>query len=338
MASTNLTYSGATGVLNAKAEVTEVTTTGMTRQVRLRLCVYAVDYGEGRNGSYSVKCSNAGVDMSTACVITGSELDIFDKTFTVYLTSDFTTAIIDLSFKAQVYSASAGGYRTIEGTITRLTLTEYIPEYTLSVSTGIGSSILVERSSSNYASTGTLTDGDSIYDGDVLQVSFSALTGYKLKTQTVNGSAFTSGESFTVSGAVTIASVAEVLSYILSINAGTGSTVTVNRTSSPKQGASTGELSNGATIYYSDALKITFATGAGYEITEHTVNGVVFASGGTHTVTGAVSVVVAVMLLGLVYIDSGTAYDRYLVYIDNGTGWDMYAPYIDNGTSWDLYS
>ena len=41
-------------------------------------------------------------------------------------------------------------------------------------------------------------------------------------------------------------------------------------------------------------------------------------------------------LNGLIYIDDGTKFNRYIVYIDNGTGWDMYMPYIDNGSSWDI--
>ena len=82
-----------------------------------------------------------------------------------------------------------------------------------------------------------------------------------------------------------------VASYALSISAGTGSTITVLRTSSPKGGGSTGALANGAKIYYSDVLKITFGAGSNYNLNTHTVNGSTFASGGSHTVAKAVSVV-----------------------------------------------
>lgn len=82
-----------------------------------------------------------------------------------------------------------------------------------------------------------------------------------------------------------------VASYTLSISAGTGSTITVNRTSSPKGGGATGNLSNGAKIYYSDVLKISFGAGSNYNLGTHTVNGSTFTSGGSHTVTKAVSVV-----------------------------------------------
>ena len=77
--------------------------------------------------------------------------------------------------------------------------------------------------------------------------------------------------------------------YGLSISAGTGSSVTVNRTSSPK--GSTGNLSAGTKkLYYGDKLQISFTPSTNYSITTHTVNGAAFTSGGTHTVSGDVAV------------------------------------------------
>lgn len=425
MASTNLSYSGHTGVIKAKAYITEITTSGTSRQVRLRLAVYSADYSSGRDGYYSVDCSTTGTDTgSVSCVISGSELDIFDETFTVSLNSDNTTASIDLSFEAKLYSSSAGGYRTISGTITKLTLTEYIPKNTLSISAGTGSSITVTRLSSDYDSTGTLYNGSTIYSGDVLQITFSKSTGYDLSTHTVNGSTFTSGDSITVSGSISVISTASVRSYKLtidedagtiitvertssplqdastgdlsdgdsiyysdvlkitfsaetgynldahtvdgstftsgktktvnaavsveatatvqsfklSLSSGVGSTITVNRTKSPLQGASTGNLSNGETIYYADVLMLSFSATAGYEIKEQTVNGEDFYSGDTHTVTANVTIVTITNTLGLVFIDNGTTLEAYLIYIDNGESWEQYIPYVDNGTSWDMCS
>lgn len=77
--------------------------------------------------------------------------------------------------------------------------------------------------------------------------------------------------------------------YTLSMSAGTGSSITVNRTSSPAGG--TGNLSAGAKkLYYGDKLKITFTPSSNYSITTHTVNSSTFTSGNTHTVTGNVTV------------------------------------------------
>lgn len=138
--------------------------------------------------------------------------------------------------------------------------------------------------------------------------------------------------------APTLRIVTETTSYKLTTSAGTGSTITVNRLSSPLGGGATGSLSSGATIYHSDVLQIIFTASAGYELVTHTVNGSAFASGSNHTVSSNVTVAATAKLLGLVRIDNGTAFDMYLVYIDNGTDWDMYIPYIDNGSGWDLLS
>ncbi len=246
--------------------------------------------------------------------------------------------------------------------------------HTLTISAGSNSAITVNRTSSNYGgATGALSNGATIYTGDVLKITYSASTGYSVGTHTVNGSTFTSGSNYTVSGNTTVVSTANINSYTLTANAGDGtipatsgwtiasgsktatksvnynatygtlptptranyrfdgwytaasggsavssstkmgtsnttiyahwtliaysltvsagsnSTITVNRTSSPN-GGSTGNLSNGATIYTNDVLNITFSASTGYSVETHTVNGSTFTSGNTHTVSGDVSV------------------------------------------------
>lgn len=169
-----------------------------------------------------------------------------------------------------------------------------IPVYTLSVTAGTGSSVSVNRTSSGYASTGVITNGARLYRGDTLKITFTASSGYAISTHTVNGSAFTSGSSHTVSGNVAVAAAA-LAAYTLTISAGTGSTIAVNRTSS--QCAATGSLSNNAKIYSGDKLKITFAAGANYAIDTHTVNGAAFTSGNTHTVSGNTTVAATARVL-----------------------------------------
>lgn len=83
--------------------------------------------------------------------------------------------------------------------------------------------------------------------------------------------------------------------YSLSTSAGTGSSITVSRTSSGY--ASTGNLSNGARLYKGDTLKITFTPSTNYAISTHTVNGSTFTSGGTHTVSANVAVVATAQVL-----------------------------------------
>lgn len=86
--------------------------------------------------------------------------------------------------------------------------------------------------------------------------------------------------------------------FSLTIQAGANSTVTVNRTSSPNQHASTGNITSGGIVYYGDTLTITATPASGYKLVSFTINGTEYASGQTSavsqtiTVTGAVSVVI----------------------------------------------
>ena len=87
--------------------------------------------------------------------------------------------------------------------------------------------------------------------------------------------------------------------FPLTIQAGANSTVTVNRTSSPNQHASTGNITSGGLVYYGDTLTITATPASGYKLTKFTINGTEYANSETSavsqtiTVTGAVSVVTA---------------------------------------------
>lgn len=87
--------------------------------------------------------------------------------------------------------------------------------------------------------------------------------------------------------------------FTLSVSAGTGSAVTVNRTTSAlgTSLAATGNLSNGASVYKGDKLQITFTPSTNYGIGTHTVNGSTFTSGNTHTVSTNVTVVATAYLL-----------------------------------------
>ncbi len=142
--------------------------------------------------------------------------------------------------------------------------------------------------------------------------------------------------AYDANSAPTLSVVTAIASYKLTTSAGIGSSITVNRTSSPLGGAKTGALDSGATIYYNDVLKITTSASGGYEITAQTINGSAFASGDSKTVTAAVTIATVTALMGLVYIDNGTEFEAYQIYIDNGTNWEQYIPYIDNGSSWDI--
>lgn len=128
MASCNLNYSGHTGVINASASVQELNTSGKTRTVRVTLYVWAIDYSGNRDSAYSVYCANSGTNVSVGkyqgFYINGSAQAIFDETFTVSLGAGQSTAGINLSFSALLYSSGAKADRKISGTITELYLTQ----------------------------------------------------------------------------------------------------------------------------------------------------------------------------------------------------------------------
>lgn len=201
--------------------------------------------------------------------------------------------------------------------------------FKLTVSEGEGSTISVKRNGS------VLSNGATITYGDVLQITFTTETGYKLTTHTVNGTKFTSGNSITVTDNVSIVTVASLLTYKLTITANQGGTVKVNRKSS--KAGSIGNINSGAKLYYGDTLEVVFTTQNNSKVVSATVNGNDISSGATHTVTTNVTVAVVFNLIeGTIYIFNGTTFDMYHIYIYNGTTWERYAPYVYNGVSWDM--
>ena len=167
------------------------------------------------------------------------------------------------------FTESTGGTQVTEETIVTALANQTLyaqwsaMAYTVNWSTGTGHAIAVNRTTSPYANaaTGVLTSGATIYYGDVLSVTYTASTGYSISSQ--GSTAIIVTEDVTSS---TIYATATVNSYKASWNTGTGYTITVKRTSSPLQGASTGNLSSGSTIYYGDVLSVTYAANTGYSL------------------------------------------------------------------------
>lgn len=171
-------------------------------------------------------------------------------------------------------SASGTSQVTIRGNSSTTAISA--TTYALTIDQGSNTSITVKRGSS------TLSNGAILLAGDSLVITFGTSTGYTLTTHTVNNNAFTSGNSYSVSGNVTVKSAATLATYTLTINQGTGTTISV------KKGSTV--LNNGATISYGDSLIISISANTGYILGTHTVNGNNFTSG-TYNVTGVVTVV-----------------------------------------------
>lgn len=219
------------------------------------------------------------------------------------------------------YSYSSMNFSLSEKSET-VTLNAIPQPNTLTISAGDHANVTVMRNGT------ALSSGADIYDGDMLTITATADTGYRLGTLTVNGTSISSGSSITVSGDVSIAASAQLVTYSLTVTADTGLTVTVRRTSSPIGGGSIGVLASGATIYYSDVLYITVSASSGYELVSLVCNGSAISSGAYVTVTGNTQITASSNRLGLAYIGG----EKYQIYIGN----ELYAPYIYTANGWQL--
>lgn len=73
---------------------------------------------------------------------------------------------------------------------------------------------------------------------------------------------------------ITLTAKWSAMAYTVMWDSGTGYTITVNRTSSPNAGASTGNLSSGDTIYYGDTLQVAYTKADYYTISTHGVESI----------------------------------------------------------------
>ena len=219
-----------------------------------------------------------------------------------------TSKQIILAFSGTINSVTYFTYPNESSTVTVASATAR----SLSLSAGSGAEISVSRQSSPWAAAGSLLSGDAVYDGDVLVIGFSAMTGYALTAHTVNGSNFTSGGSHTVSANVTVSAAAELLAYTLTIAADSHAAVTVTRGGEA--------LSDGAEISHFDLLSVTASAKAGYKVSEADINGTAISPGAavSHTVSGPVTVTVLTEAMPGVLLDVGGVRKRFLILIDSG--------------------
>lgn len=150
------------------------------------------------------------------------------KSGTIKIThnADGTKSNVYVSFKTRVYV-----YGSQEFANAYITLSN-IATYTLSLSAGTGSNITVNRTASGYAGTGNLSSGARLYYNDKLKITFTPSTNYAISTHTVNGSTFSSGNTYTVTGNVSVKATAQVLASSVGAtdaNVGSTSTVTVTK-------------------------------------------------------------------------------------------------------------
>lgn len=169
-------------------------------------------------------------------------------------------------------SLTAKGFRTINSYQLTLTKGDYIASVSgggLKVYDSVVTATAVLGSASGYTYS-----FDGWYDG-ATKVSSSLSYTFNMPAAAT---------------ALTAKATRSIIPYVLTISQGTGTAITVERTSSPNAGAATGVLSGADPVYYGDILSITFAANAGYGITSRTINGTAAAASVTHTVIGATAI------------------------------------------------
>lgn len=263
------------------------------------LTVKAAD-NTGSYGTLDVSASKNNANSPTVSTDVSQVIEVYHGTG--------TSKQIILAFTGKINSVTYFTYPNESNTVTVASATAR----SLSVSAGSGAEISVSRQSSPWAAAGSLLSGDAIYDGDVLAISFSALTGYALLTHTVNGADFESGGSLTVSANVTVSATAALLTYTLTIDADSHALVTVTRGGEA--------LSDGAEISHFDLLSVTVSAKAGYEVSAADINGTAISPGASvsHTVSGPVTVTAITEALSNLLLDVGGVRKRFLILIDSG--------------------
>lgn len=198
------------------------------------LSYYTISVGSRTSAKVSINgveetYSTPSISRSTASSWTKKLLKTYEVKVPHDANGEKTNVVLSASYPFN------GTYHDVSvNTITATTTVDLNPitVYSLSISAGTGSSITVNRTYSGYAGTGNISAETRLYYGDKLKITFSPSTNYRLLTTTVNGSAFTSGNTHTVAANVTVASTAQVLASAVgatNANIGSVSTITVTK-------------------------------------------------------------------------------------------------------------
>lgn len=124
--------------------------------------------------------------------------------------------------------------------------------------------------------------------------------------------------------------------FKLTVTANAKCPVTVSRISSPKAGADTAVLTDGAALYSGDVLEISCISAAGYKC-EVKLNGVSVSCPGTHTVNEAAAIVSTAEPMATIHRFNGSAWELYLIYVGTESGWQLGQANIFDGMGWDKY-
>lgn len=302
------------GTMEAGRSISNPPSASDLANVRFYIGTSATSHVNAAGGgyAYSGTLTHTGYNSSTGrdSFTLSCNINLTAGTYYLFFFPGFTSNNVYFNFS---YTSTANQTLTI-------TTSGSYANVTLTISAGSGSSISVTRNGVGLSSGATVTTGD------VLVISFAAVTGYRLTSQTVNGSAFAGGQYVVGASNVAVAASATRLSYTLTIDADANSLVTVTRGGSA--------LQSGDTIYYGDALTVTAAARSGYEVASAEINGTAFSGTKSVSVTGAVVVVVTSSALGFAYLHHNGAFIPYLIYVWLGGAWQRYRAYVWKNGAW----
>ena len=141
-------------------------------------------------------------------------------------------------------------------------------EYALTITSETGGRVKVEdttRSISVTASSGESKTLNVFYD-DTIKVTATPDTGYNLNTLKHGSTTMSSGGTFTVSGAETIAGTWTLKTYTLTITSGAGGSVKVEDTTKSTSATASSGGSTTLSVTHGDTIKVTATPNTGYSL------------------------------------------------------------------------
>lgn len=182
------------------------------------------------------------------------------------------------------------GVQNFGGNYTDITLNVYLRYYTINTSTRPNSTISINGEAETYTAKQIIDYNSTSWHNTLLKSKTVRVkhdtdgtkTNVPLSASWYFGGTYSGVKVDTIIASINI-NLDPIPVYRLSISQEKGSSVIVNRTSSGY--GSIGNLTDGALLYKSDTLKISFAPDPNYTIVTNTVNNNVFISGNTHIVS-----------------------------------------------------
>lgn len=176
MAYASLTHDGNPNIWDFSVEVEELSSSGLYRNVRLKVSVNTKDYDYGRNGSYSVSCPDANYTNSWSGSFPGSaqaKIVLINEEFDVYVAPGSTVATIDFSATVKFKSPTTGLEPTAKARISAIQGLTLVADSAISsaknVYFGDPCSITWTPASSSFTYRLAFSMGEYEYKTDVLR-------------------------------------------------------------------------------------------------------------------------------------------------------------------------